>query len=169
VTDSTTALDTVPAQGFRTLMSEFPSGVAIVTTTDDEGRPWGMTCSSLCSLSVSPPTLLVCLRAESPTLAALVKRGSFAVNLLHDGARSAAELFASGRPKRFDLLRWQSGRSGPHLVDAAHAIADCRVSRTEHAGSHVIVLGTVVAVTHQDGHVPLLYGRRRYSSWPEHQ
>ncbi|WP_434449410.1 flavin reductase family protein [Lentzea sp. E54] len=167
MTDSTTALGTVSATGFRALMSEFPSGIAIVTATDDEGGPWGMTCSSLCSLSVSPPMLLVCLRAGSPTLAAIVKRGAFAVNLLHDGARSAAELFASGRPGRFDQVRWNNGQSGPHLLDAAHAIADCRVSRTEHAGSHVIVMGTVLDVTHQDGHVPLLYGRRRYSSWPE--
>src|SRR5439155_979792 len=48
---------------FRAMMSAFPTGVAVVTTTDADGRPHGMTCSSVCSVTLEPPTLLVCLRA----------------------------------------------------------------------------------------------------------
>lgn len=42
-----------------------------------------MTCLSLCSVNVDPPTLLVCLRAQSPTLVAILRCGTFATNLLH--------------------------------------------------------------------------------------
>lgn len=149
---------------FRSLMSDFPTGVAVVTTID-EGQPWGMTCSSLCSLSVSPPTLLVCLRAESPTLGALLRQGTFAVNLLHGDARAVGELFSSGATDRFDQVTWSAGATGPHLTEHAHAIADCRVTRTVDGGSHVIVFGEVVHVSRDDLRSPLLYGRRGYRTW----
>jgi flavin reductase (DIM6/NTAB) family NADH-FMN oxidoreductase RutF len=159
----------VPAADFRTLMSAFPTGVAVITTEDDDGGPWGMTCSSVCSVSLNPPTLLVCLRRESPTLDAVLRRYTFAVNFLHHRARNAAELFASGDPERFTKLRWQSGasRAGPHLVDDAHTVADCRVSQTDLVGDHVVVYGEVFSIT--QGHhrePPLMYGLRQYRSWP---
>ncbi|KUJ68069.1 hypothetical protein ACZ90_22500 [Streptomyces albus subsp. albus] len=147
-------------------MSDFPTGVAVVTTLDDEGRPRGMTCSALCSLSVVPPTLLICLRAESPTLDALVRRGAFTVNLLHGGAQDVGELFSSGIASRFDQVPWSAGAAGPRLTEHSHARADCRVSRTADGGSHVIVFGEVFAVSRDEARPPLLYGRRRYRTWP---
>jgi flavin reductase (NADH) len=158
----------VPVASFRALMAQFPSGVAIVTALDAEGRPWGMTCSSVCSVTPSPPTLLVCLRDQSPTLNAVLERGSFTVNLLHSHAQPISELFSSGDPDRFDRIRWDVSPTsgGPHLSQYAHAIADCRVSRTEEVGDHVILFGEIVEVSERTGHVPLLYGLRRYATWP---
>jgi len=154
----------------RSLMATFPTGVAVVTTVDENGRPWGLTCSSVVSVALSPPTLLVCVRDGSPTLRALVRRSQFAVNLLHDAARPTAELFASGKPDRFDRIRWRHDPydAGPHLVEDAHAIADCYVTSTIPVGDHVIVIGEVVRVEHDssDEPTPLLYGMRQYSSWP---
>ncbi|WP_329025202.1 flavin reductase family protein [Streptomyces sp. NBC_00690] len=154
--------------GFRSMMSGFPTGVAVVTATDSQGRPWGMTCSSLCSATLDPPTLLVCLRAASPTLAAVVSSGGFAVNLLHDGARATAELFASGCQNRFDRVGWfqDEANAGPHLWTDAHAVADCEVERTVPVGDHVLVFGRVLTVEQRPDLLPLLYGLRRYSSWP---
>ncbi|MBB4926125.1 flavin reductase family protein [Kitasatospora kifunensis] len=150
-------------------MSTFPSGVAIVTTPDLDGQPWGMTCSSVCSVAVEPPTLLVCLREGSPTLAAMLRSSTFAVNLLHARARAAADLFASGAPHRFDLVRWSADleAAGPHLTDDAHAIADCRISQTVSVGDHVVVFGEVSRVKHPAtaDRSPLLYGLRKYASW----
>lgn len=152
---------------FRTMMRVFPTGVAIVTTTDLEGRPWGMTCSSMCSVTLTPPTLLICLRADSPTLAAIVVRGTFAVNLLHDDAQPAAELFASGDPCRFDRVTWHldAGALGPHLQDDSLGIADCRVTKTLPIGDHEVVFGEAVGIGQTRGRSPLLYGFRRYSKW----
>ncbi|MFH9349075.1 flavin reductase family protein [Kitasatospora sp. NPDC017646] len=165
---SATVTAVAPAQ-FRSLMSTFPSGVAIVTTSDLDGRPWGMTCSSVCSVAVEPATLLVCLRGGSPTLAAMLRRSTFAVNLLHAHARAAADLFASGTPHRFDLARWSADQeaAGPHLSDDAHAVADCRISRTVDVGDHTVVFGEVYRVRNPVAadRSPLLYGLRTYSSW----
>ena len=157
------------AHDFRALMAGFPSGVAIITTTEVDGQPRGMTCSSVCSVAVEPPTLLVCIWRESPTLAALLRRRSFAVNLLHASAQHVAERFAANVSDRFERISWhaddQSG--GPHLVEHSHVIGDCLVSGTRLVGDHVVVFGTVLRVTHPPAHrSPLLYGLRRYASWP---
>ncbi|MGC0419061.1 flavin reductase family protein [Embleya sp. AB8] len=155
-------------EGFRAMMRGFPTGVAVVTTTDLDGRPWGLTCSSVCSVTLEPPTLLVCLRAASPTLAALKLRGAFAVNLLHEGAQATAELFASGTPDRFERVDWYADpdHGSPHLPADTHAVADCRIGRTLPVGDHVVVFGEVLGITRRRGRWPLLYGLRRYIRWP---
>lgn len=155
------------AADYRSLMAEFPTGVAIVTAAESEGRPRGMTCSSLCSLSIAPPTLLVCLRNESPTLESVTNSASFVVNLLHDGSREIAELFSSGDPARFDKVRWTGGPAGPHLAEHAHALAGCSVRGLLNEGTHTIVLGEVVYARRLSDRAPLLYGRRHYLAWPE--
>jgi flavin reductase (DIM6/NTAB) family NADH-FMN oxidoreductase RutF len=127
-----------------------------------------MTLSSLCSVAVKPPTLLICMRIGSPTLAAALQLSAFAVNLLNDRARSVAELFASGSPDRFDRVEWTREPlfGNPHLVADTHTIADCRVSMTMSAGDHMVVFGEVFRVhrTESASSSPLLYGMRKFWS-----
>jgi flavin reductase (DIM6/NTAB) family NADH-FMN oxidoreductase RutF len=153
---------------FRAFMSGFPTGVAVVTSVDAGGAPWGTTCSSLVSVTMQPPTLLVCLDLRSATLAALTRREMFAVNLLHAGGRSAAVTFAARDPQRFARVRWRPTADFglPWLVDAAGALAQCTVTQVRPVGDHAVVFGEVRAVGGEDGRAPLLYGRRRYAAWP---
>ncbi|WP_326595156.1 flavin reductase family protein [Streptomyces sp. NBC_01803] len=154
---------------FRTLMAGFPTGVTIVTTTGADGVPWGMTLTSLCSVSLEPPILLVCMRRGSPTLDAVLDSGRFAVNLLRGGAQSTAELFASGAADRFDRVAWGAGEgaAGPHLFQAAYTIADCSVTAHHTVGDHVVIMGGVTRVVRQGVQQPLLYGLRSFAVWPE--
>lgn len=155
-----------PSQ-MRSLMAGFPTGVSIVTAMEPAGPPRGMTCSSLCSVTLTPPTLLVCLRGQSPTLWAIRISGMFAVNLLHAQARVTAQLFASGAADRFDRVLWHANpdSAGPHLLQDAHAIGDCRVIDVQFVGDHAVVFGEVVRVTPGQAQPPLLYGLRRYATW----
>ncbi|MGW2051075.1 flavin reductase family protein [Streptomyces sp. NPDC001858] len=152
---------------FREMMASFPTGVSVVAAQHGPAVPSGMTCSALCSLSVDPSTLLVCLRAQSPTLRAVLASGAFAVNLLHGEAEWVASLFASGAPDRFDRVLWRPTEHtrSPALVEAAHAVGDCTVDRTYPAGDHVIVLGAVRAIERFRTESALLYGFRQYSQW----
>ena len=162
------ALNEVGALGFRALMAGFPSGVVVVTTVDAEGYPLGLTCSSLCSVSLAPPLLLVCIDNRSRTLRALRSSGLFAVNMLHEFGRDTARAFASGAPDRFRSVTWRPtpGEKLPCLPKDAHSIAECRVRTTEVAGDHTIVVGTVLTVERLASAAPLLYGLRRYATWP---
>lgn len=167
---SLSALPREQPTDFRTLMAGFPTGVTIVTTRGGDGVPRGMTLTSLCSVSLAPPVLLVCMRTGSPTLDAVLESGSFAVNLLHLRARATAELFASGAQDRFERVPWhaEAPAAGPHLLEAAHTIADCSVTAHHEVGDHVVLMGGVTAVSRLGGEQhPLLYGLRRFATWPE--
>ncbi|WP_225846840.1 flavin reductase family protein [Streptomyces sp. HPF1205] len=156
----------VPVDDYRALMSAFPTGVAVVTAVDRLGQPRGATCSSLCSVTLTPPTLLVCLTTGSGTLAAIRTGGRFAVNLLHSRARRAARTFSAPVEDRFARVRWEPlGPAGlPWLVRDAFAVAECRVTAMSPFGSHTLVLGTVTSADCR-ADVPLLYGLRQFSRW----
>ncbi|MEU5695575.1 flavin reductase family protein [Actinosynnema sp. NPDC020468] len=147
-------------------MSAFPTGVAVVTANGDDDQPVGATCSSLASVSLAPLVLLVCLR-EGRTLDAVVNSGRFAVNLLRASGRGAARLFAAPAADKFTKIRWSAwGQDGlPRLLDDAFATAGCRLRRTVEMGDHTVVFGEVREIRHRTG-VPLLYGLRKFSSWP---
>jgi flavin reductase (DIM6/NTAB) family NADH-FMN oxidoreductase RutF len=153
-------------QRYLDLMSAFPTGVAVVTSLDADGKPRGMTCSSITSATVVPPTLLVCLRIGSGTFDAVASNGRFAVNLLHEGGQPAAEVFSCPDRNRFSQVSWRPSRSGlPWLVQDAFAVAECQVTDFVKVGDHAVVLGEVSAIAQITG-TPLLYGLRRFASWP---
>lgn len=155
----------VTAADHRALMSLFPTGVAIITAIDDTGEPHGMTCTSLSSVALSPPTLLVCLNQASGTLRA-VRGGRFAVNLLHARGRKAAEVFSSAVENRFSVVRWRRSEvtGMPWLAEDAHAFAGCVVRESTVVGDHEVVLGEVCEIV-QARDLPLLYGMREFSVW----
>ncbi|MEV6673583.1 flavin reductase family protein [Streptomyces sp. NPDC051162] len=165
----------VTRDAFRALMGSHPSGVAVITTADAEGTPYGFTCTALCSVSLDPPQLLVCAGNNGSTLPVLAARGAFTVNLLHGAGRRAAEAFAGPAAERFSTVPWRPApvTGLPALTRDAHATAECRVARIVPAGDHTIVIGEVLHTqTHTQSHTraaeeaPLLYGMRRYVTWP---
>ncbi|MFF4037019.1 flavin reductase family protein [Streptomyces sp. NPDC001816] len=148
-------------------MSSFPTGVAVVTGTGRDGAPRGVTCSSLSSVALDPPTLLVCLKTRGSTLELIRTQEWFAVNLLHARARATAEVFSSPVADRFAHVRWRpTGTAGlPWLYEDALAVAECAVTGLYAVGDHTVVLGEVEGVELQPD-VPLLYGMRQFSVWP---
>lgn len=159
-------VDRPPTHDYRELMSTFPTGVAVVTGLDADGAPQGMTCSSIASATLLPPTLLACLRTGTRTLGAVTANGGFAVNLLHSGGQQVAELFARSEANRFSQVRWRMSEAGlPWLVHDAFAVAECAVSDLHAVGDHTVVLGEVTRIAQVPG-TPLLYGLRRFASWP---
>lgn len=160
------AAQTVQPDAYRALMSAFPTGVAVITAVGESGRPHGLTCTSLTSVTLAPPTLLVCLDVRSGTLDAVRHQRGFAVNLLHSRGRRAAEVFASRTPDRFSQVAWRPSVRirQPWLFGDAFAVAECEVVDISVVGDHAVVLGQVVNVEHATD-VPLMYGLRHFSHW----
>src|SRR3954454_24327215 len=69
---------------FFQIMSAFPTGVAIVTTVEEDGTPRGLTTNAVTSVSADPPILLVCIDKDSRTLPALRASRRFVVNFMRD-------------------------------------------------------------------------------------
>ena len=149
-------------------MSAFPTGVAIVTTLDENGEPKGLTTNAICSVSADPPMLLVCVDKTSRTLAALRHARRFVVNFMSDGCADLCALFASKADDKFAAVAWEPGLGGvPCLVEQALAIAECRTEQELEAGDHLVLTGVVEAGRPPDPErVPILYYRRSYGSTP---
>ncbi|MBG0854183.1 flavin reductase family protein [Streptomyces spinoverrucosus] len=152
--------DTVRCLG---LYAKLAGGVAVVTALDDHGGPIGMTVSALTSLSARPPLLLAGLRSGSRTLAALRRRGTFAVSLLGQHQRALAERFAdpalppaarcTGVPLRQVL--------GLPVLDDALGWTVCLVEDVRRYGDHHTVVGRLRAVGLGNGR-PLLWHDRSF-------
>lgn len=157
----------VDRASFFALMSAFPTGVTIVSTLDALGQPRGLTCTATCSLSASPPLLLVCIDRQSNTLPALRQASRFVVNYLLAGRGELSNRFAGRLPDRWAQVSWRPTPSGmPWLHQDSLAYAECAVLDEVIAGDHVIVIGKVESgQAPAPGTQPLIYFRRTYATW----
>src|SRR5438045_3484155 len=86
------AVPTVDPKKFRAAMGAFATGVAIVTTAQNDRR-YGMAVNSLTSVSLDPALLLFCVKRDSDTGAVIRARGAFAVNLLNGDQQPLVKQF----------------------------------------------------------------------------
>ena len=152
--------DLVDPQSFRAAMRSLAAPVTIVTTVDDAGRPWGFTASSVCSLSLDPPLLLVGVARTSSCYEALVNSRSFLVNLLTANHAALATRFATSGIDRFADGPFEVAAGGAYLPDAA-ALIRCRVAERLTVGDHTLVVGAVAHASVRGG-APLLRHDRTY-------
>jgi flavin reductase (NADH) len=160
----------VDPETFRSIMGALPTGVTVVTTREPDGTPRGMTCSAVCSVSMTPPMLLVCVDNRSSVLQAMVATGTFAVNVLRNERERVSAVFAAPRDDRFAGARWHPGpvTGMPLIQDDSVTYAECRVTAAVEAGDHTVVFGTIVGGNSHADATPLMYWRRRYAKWPVH-
>lgn len=157
---------TVDPQTFRSTMSMWASGVAVVTTSDGTVRA-GLTVSAFTSLSLTPTLILVCIDRHSSTLEVIQNSGVFAVNMLSEHQAEISQRFASRRVQdKFAGEQWHSEKTGAPILDSALAWLDCELSSCYDGGDHLILIGQVLATgiqTVDDG--PLLYYRGGYQQF----
>jgi flavin reductase (DIM6/NTAB) family NADH-FMN oxidoreductase RutF len=159
---------TVDLDTFRRVMGSFPSGVAVITTVDGEGKPRGLTSLSVCSVSAEPPLLLVCVSKTSRTLPALRASRSFVVNILKADRGDLSAHFASRAVDKFAGLTWapaSAAGGAPILTTDVTAWAACQAIQEVEAGDHWVIIGSIVAAAANEATAALLYCRRQYANW----
>ncbi len=135
----------VDPEHFKQAMRSLPTGVVIVTVEVD-GRLWGLTINSCCSISTRPPTVLVSLAHQASCRSALLETGRFGLSVLAEEHRELAELGAvPGGPKFLDVFSERAGSTGPATIAGALACLDCSVEQTFEVGDHTLVVGLVRA------------------------
>jgi len=150
---------------FRLAMREFANGVALITATHREQRS-GCTATSFCSLSLEPPTLLVCIARTSSTLAVLRAAKAFGVNIVAGAHEGLAERFAGRHgvkgAARFTGAEWMTLATGAPLLTDALACMDCTVEEVLERHTHAIVIGRVEAVRRSASAPALVHWRGRF-------
>ena len=155
----------ISSDGFRGAMRHLTGGVSVITA--GRGREIsGMTVTSVSSLSVDPPALIVSINREASSWLLLKRYGGFGVNILTSDQIDIAERF-TGKDglkgaDRFAGAEWATRASGsPLLVDALAAI-DCEVEDIIERHSHAIVIGRVLDVMVSARSAALAYWHGRY-------
>ena len=153
------------ADAFRNAMRYLAGAVSVVTTGIGEQRT-GFTATSVSSLSVEPPTLLVCLNRSSSSWPVLTTHGAFCVNVLSHDHLHVADRFA-GRggaqgTARYEGEQWRQLATGTWVLSSALAAFDCEVEEALDRHSHTILIGRVKAIALRDSAEPLLYWQGAY-------
>jgi flavin reductase (DIM6/NTAB) family NADH-FMN oxidoreductase RutF len=160
------------ADALRRVMSQFSSGVTIVTALRD-GIKHAMTATAVCSVSLVPPLILVCVSRSSRFHAAVTEADAWCVSLLSANQERLARHFANkGRDllSQFDDVPYTpSPLSQTPLIDGALAWMECVTYGQYDGGDHTIVVGELVqasgapAVGEQSQRAPLTYYLGSYS------
>jgi flavin reductase (DIM6/NTAB) family NADH-FMN oxidoreductase RutF len=155
----------VTSSDFRNAMRQLTGGVSVITA--GRGRDIsGMTVTSVSSLSVEPPALIVSINRESSSWPLVKRYGFFGVNILTSDQIDIAERFTGkGGLKgadRFAGARWTTSASGVPLLVGALAAIDCEVEDIVERHSHAIVIGRVLDVAVSARTAALAYWQGRY-------
>jgi 3-hydroxy-9,10-secoandrosta-1,3,5(10)-triene-9,17-dione monooxygenase reductase component len=156
---------TLEAAPFKDAMRRLVGGVSVITAGTGEART-GLTVTSAHSLSVDPPTMLVCVNRGASTSPVIRREGCFCVNILDARHQHVADRF-TGRNgvkgvDRYDGARWRQFATGAFGLEDALAVIDCAVEEIIERHSHGIVIGAVRAIHLGGGGEALVYGHGRY-------
>ena len=144
---------------------QLTGGVSVITVGRDSDIT-GMTVTSVSSLSVDPPTLIVSINRESSSWPLLRRYGCFGVNILTADQVDVAERFAGkGGLKgadRFTGAQWTTRVSRVPLLAGALAAIDCEVEEIVERHSHAIVIGRVLDLQLSSRTAALAYWQGQY-------
>src|SRR5262249_14814617 len=114
----------VEIDGFRRSLSEFSTGVTVITTSVD-GERFGLTSNSFASVSLGPPVILWAIRRESASFSAFAGCSHFAVNILADDQIELSQRFAKSGPDKFKGLECHPGTGNAPLFPLVAASLEC--------------------------------------------
>lgn len=131
---------------FRGAMRHLVGAVSVITAGRGSDIT-GMTVTSVSSLSLDPPTLIVSVNRASSTWPVLKRYGVFGINILTSDQIDIAERFSGknglkGR-ERFAVGEWIARGEGAPLLVGTTAAIDCEVEEVIERHSHAIVIGRV--------------------------
>jgi flavin reductase (DIM6/NTAB) family NADH-FMN oxidoreductase RutF len=150
---------------FRGAMRHLAGGVSVITVGRGKDIT-GMTVTSVSSLSVEPPTLIVSINRESSSWPLLKRHGFFGVNILTADQIDVAERFTGkGGLKgadRFAGAQWTTRVSGVPLLVGALSAIDCEAEDIIERHSHALVVGRVLDIQASQRTAALAYWQGRY-------
>ena len=153
----------IEAADFRNAMSLLSSAVNVVTTAGASGVH-GFTASAVCSVTDTPPTLLVCMNQTSRSHAHFIENKVLSVNVLGAQHQQISNVFASKMKseERFQYGTWTELETGAPVLTDALTSFDCEIEQIQQVGTHSIFMFRVVAIQHSQQEHGLVYFNRAY-------
>lgn len=148
---------------FREAMAHLCAAVSIVTSNGCAGKV-GITISSVCSVTDTPPTLLFCVN-QSSTLHDIIKQnGKVCINVLNPQHEALAKHFAgmldSTMDERFEWDIWQESDSRqPILKDAVSALQGYIID-SHSVGTHSVFFVKLTDIQVKTGDALVYFARQ---------
>ena len=162
----------VSKQSYREAMARLGAAVNVVTSDGPGGR-CGFTASAVCSVTDTPPTLLVCVNRNNDSYPPLKANGVLCVNTLAGGHEDISALFAGltedDASARFSAGAWQRLETGAPVLSDATVAFDCRVTESVEVGTHTVFFAEVEAIQVGTSEDALIYFGRVYHRLGQHE
>jgi flavin reductase (DIM6/NTAB) family NADH-FMN oxidoreductase RutF len=146
-------------------MRRLAGGVSVITAGRGKDIS-GMMVTSVSSLSVDPPALIVSINRDASSWPLVKRYGVFGVNILTSDQIDIAERFTGkgglAGAARFAGAAWTTRASGVPLLVGALAAIDCEVEHVVERHSHAIVIGRVLDIAVSKRSAALAYWQGRY-------
>lgn len=150
-------------QSFRQCLGQFATGVTVVTCTDKDGNPCGITANSFSSVSLEPPLVLWNIAKSSNSLRAYLNAEYFAVNVLNKAQQQISAHFAQSDHKLFQGVEHSISADGVPILPDTVACFECRTVEYHECGDHYIVIGEVHKFHRVDA-APLIFFAGNYAA-----
>lgn len=137
----------------------FVTGVTVVTTIDNENdqpRPRGLAVNAFSSISLDPPTVLVCVMRSSSTHDVLFRSEHLAINILSVDQLDVVKAFSTKAEDKFAGLTWSPAPQGSPYLHGTAARMEVRIREWLQASTHTIFICRVVGAETTDAH-PMVY------------
>ena len=152
-------------EALRSVMRVFPQGVVVVTALPKGGEPRGITVSSFMSVSLDPPSVVICIMKSASSYETIDSAGSFAVNILAEDQGPVSDHFATpnlSSEEQFRDMEHEEREGQPPLLSGCIGYLDCKVVEKVAHGTHSLFVGQVEGGKVTRDARPLVFYSRRY-------
>ena len=138
-------MKTLDTKLLKKTLGKYLTGVTIVTSTDHDGNPIGMTVNSFTSVSLQPSLVLWCIDKKQPSYNSFMNANGYAVNILSKDQNDLCYKFASQLDDKYENVNWKRSENGFPLVKNSLAWFDCKKWNYYSGGDHQILVGEVTS------------------------
>lgn len=128
---------------FRDTLSQFATGVTVITTRLADGSFLGLTASSFNSVSLDPPLVLWSLAHTATSMPAFTANSHYVINVLSARQATLAERFSKRTENRFEGVEFTLSHTGLPILKGVSAWFECHNRSRYPEGDHVIFVGEV--------------------------
>ncbi|MGW6333103.1 flavin reductase family protein [Nocardia rhamnosiphila] len=158
-------MESVSPAAMRSALSQFASGVTVVTGNDEQG-PIGFACQSFASVSLDPPLILFCADHRGRSWPRLRAAGLFTVNVLNEEQADLCARFGSRDGRKFDGLDCETSKWSTPLLPGVLMRVHAEVSEVHRAGDHDVVIGRVLELETVARKAPMIFFRGKFGIDP---
>jgi flavin reductase (DIM6/NTAB) family NADH-FMN oxidoreductase RutF len=128
---------------FRQALSQFATGVTVITTRLADGSFRGLTASSFNSVSLDPPLVLWSLGVVANSMPIFSGNSHYVINVLGADQAHLAQRFSRRTDDPFAGIEYELSRTGQPILKGVSAWFECHNRSRYPEGDHVIFVGEV--------------------------